>query len=183
MNLKLPLNHKSSKSLANFSFLRIFVQLWIFTPTTNIWDVNSKLFYDTMLIIDKHFWAPQDHWWSQSLKLCFPNFVVFRQILQKNTELQLQFSQWRKKIFDFSGRFSESSNKLSFTALQPFSLNLIAFRRKISPKQWGFLKLASQFFAFLMTSSRRQYGRFPTFHIVNKLVQSMISKTFGRTIS
>jgi hypothetical protein len=43
----------------------------------------------------------------------------------------LRFSQRRKKIFDFSGRFPESSNDCLSLELQPEFSNLIASRRKI----------------------------------------------------
>jgi hypothetical protein len=94
-------------------------------------------------------------------------WIFFREILQKNTELQLRFFQSRKEIFDFSGKFSESENDCLSLGLQSFFSNLIASRRKIAPKQWGFLELAQKYFAFFMISSWRQYGRFPTFNIVN----------------
>jgi hypothetical protein len=101
---------QKQQNLGKFPIFDVFVQLWIFTLTKNIWDVNSNLFYATIHIIVKHFWAPQDHRWLQSLKLSFTDFVIFRKNFAKITQLQLRFSQRRKKIFDFSDRFSESWN-------------------------------------------------------------------------
>jgi hypothetical protein len=62
-------------------------------------------------------------------------FRDFSSNFAKNTQLQLRFSQRKKKIFDCSGRFSESSNNYLSLGLQPEFFNLIAFRRKIAPKQ------------------------------------------------
>jgi hypothetical protein len=67
--------------------------------------------------------------------------MIFITIFVKNSKLQPRFSQRRKNIFDFSGRFSESSNDCLSSELQPFFLNLIAFRRKIASKQQGSQKL------------------------------------------
>jgi hypothetical protein len=128
----------------NLGKFPIFVQLWIFTLTTIIENVNSNLSYATIYIIGKHFWEPPDHRWPQSLKLSFTNFVIFRKNFAKITQLQLRFSQRRKKIFDLSDRFSESSNDcLSVSVeLQQFFSYLIAFsfRRKIALKQCGSLR-------------------------------------------
>jgi hypothetical protein len=62
-------------------------------------------------------------------------------IFVKNGKLQSEFSQQREKIFDFSGRFSESSNDFHSRNWQPFFFNLVAFRRKIASKQQGSQKL------------------------------------------
>ena len=101
---------QKQQNLCKFLIFDVFVQLWIFTLTTNIKNVNSHLSYATIYIIGKHFWAPQDHRWPQSLKLSVINFVIFRQILQKTLNFKLRFSQRRNKIIDFSGKFSESWN-------------------------------------------------------------------------
>jgi hypothetical protein len=44
---------------------------------------------------------------SQTELQKFRDFSSIRQILQKNTQLQLPFSQRRNEMFDFSGKFSE----------------------------------------------------------------------------
>jgi hypothetical protein len=62
-------------------------------------------------------------------------FRDFPSNFAKNAQFQLRFSQRRNKIFDFSGRFSESSNDCPSLELQPKFFNLIASRRKIAPKQ------------------------------------------------
>jgi hypothetical protein len=66
----------------------------------------------------------------QVIKLSFISFVIF----VKNRKLQSRFSQRRKKIFDFSGRFSESLNDCLSVELPVATIffNLIAFRRKIA---------------------------------------------------
>jgi hypothetical protein len=62
-------------------------------------------------------------------------FRDFSSNFAKNTQLQLRFSQRRNKLFDFSGRFSESSNNFLSLELQREFSNLIASRRKIVSKQ------------------------------------------------
>jgi hypothetical protein len=62
-------------------------------------------------------------------------FRDFSQNFAKNIQFQLRFSQRRKNIFDFSGRFSESSNDCLSPAFQSFFFNLIAFGREIALKQ------------------------------------------------
>jgi hypothetical protein len=62
-------------------------------------------------------------------------FRDFSSNFAKNTQLQLRFSQRRNKIFDFSGRFSESSNDCLSLELQREFFNLNASRRKIASKQ------------------------------------------------
>ena len=82
---------QNQQILGKFLIFDVFVQLWIFTLTTNIKNVNSNLSYATIHIIVKHFWAPQDHRWPQSLKLSVINFVIFRQILQKTLNFNCDF--------------------------------------------------------------------------------------------
>ena len=82
---------QKQQNLGKFLIFDVFVQLWIFTLTTNIKNVNSHLSYATIHIIGKHFWAPQDHWWPQSLKLSVINFVIFRKILQKTLNFNCDF--------------------------------------------------------------------------------------------
>jgi hypothetical protein len=69
--------------------------------------------------------------------------MIFVTIFVKNGKLQIQsrFPQTRKKIFDFSGRFPESSNDCLSLELQPYFFNSIATRRKIASKQQGSQKL------------------------------------------
>jgi hypothetical protein len=55
-----------------------------------------------------------------------------KKFFAKVTQLQLRR---RKKLFDFFGRFSESSNDALIRQFSPFSLNLIAFWSKIALKQ------------------------------------------------
>ena len=98
------------------------------------------------------------------------NFVVFVAIFAKNGQLHLRFSPWRKKIFDFSGRFSESSNDELSAVLQGFWAYLIASGCKMASKQRGFRKQRKTFFELLMTSWWRHNGRFPTLNIMNQLV-------------
>jgi hypothetical protein len=133
---------QKQQNLGKFPIFDVFVQLWIFTLTTNIENVNSNLSYATMYIIGKHFWEPPDHRWPQSLKLSFTNFVIFGKNFAKITQLQLRFFQRRKKIFDSSGRFSESSNDCYsvLVELQQFFSSLVAFRRKIALKECGSLR-------------------------------------------
>ena len=82
---------QNQQNLGKFLIFDVFVQLWIFTLTTNIKNVNSHLSYATIHIIGKHFWAPQDHRWPQSLKLSVINFVIFRKILQKTLNFNCDF--------------------------------------------------------------------------------------------
>ena len=42
---KVTLKSQKQKNLGKFLIFDVFVQLWIFTLTTNIWDVNSNLSY------------------------------------------------------------------------------------------------------------------------------------------
>ena len=82
---------QKQQNFEKFPIFDVFVQLWIFTLTTNIWDVNSHLSYATIYIIDKHFWALQNHRWPQSLKLSVINFMIFRKILQKTLNFNCDF--------------------------------------------------------------------------------------------
>ena len=82
---------QKQQNFEKFPIFDVFVQLWIFTLTTNIKNVNSHLSYATIHIIGKYFWAPQDHWWPQSLKLSVINFVIFRKILQKTLNFNCDF--------------------------------------------------------------------------------------------
>ena len=82
---------QNQQNLGKFLIFDVFVQLWIFTLTTNIRNMNSHLSYATIHIIGKHYWAPQDHRWPQSLKLSVINFVIFRKILQKTLNFNCDF--------------------------------------------------------------------------------------------
>jgi hypothetical protein len=68
-------------------------------------------------------------------------FRDFSSNFAKNTELQLQFSQRRNKIFDFSGRFSESSNNCFLPGCNHFSPISLLEGVKLLQKQQGSLKL------------------------------------------
>ena len=68
------------------------------------------------------------------------NFVVFVTFFGKNGQLQLRFSPWRKKIFDFSGKFSESSNDFLSQESRPTGAYLNAYWCKIASKHRGFKK-------------------------------------------
>ena len=108
---------QNQQNLGKFLIFDVFVQLWIFTLTTNIKNVNSHLSYATIHIIGKHFWAPQDHWWPQSLKLSVINFVIFRKILQKTLNFNCDFLKegirYLTSPVDFLKAQSDSNNFLS----------------------------------------------------------------------
>ena len=91
MNPQVTPKMQNRQNLGKFPIFDVFVQLWIFTLTTNIKNVNSYLSYAKIYITGKHFWAPQDHRWPQSLKLSFTNFVIFRKILQKTLNFNCDF--------------------------------------------------------------------------------------------
>jgi hypothetical protein len=88
---KVTLKSQKQQNFCKFLIFDVFVQLWIFTLTTNIESVNSHLSYATIHIIDQYFWAPQDHRWPQSLKESVINFVIFRKILQKTLNFNCDF--------------------------------------------------------------------------------------------
>jgi hypothetical protein len=92
---------QKKQNLGKFLIFDVFLQLWIFTLTTNIWDVNSHLSYATIHIIGKHFWASQDHRWPQSLKVSVTNFVIFRKILQKTLNFNCDFLKEGKRYSTF----------------------------------------------------------------------------------
>jgi hypothetical protein len=92
---------QKEQNLGKFLIFDVFVQLWIFTLTTNIRNVTSNLSYATIHIIGKHVWASQDHRWSQSLKLSFINFVIFRKILQKTLNFKCDFLKKEKRYLTF----------------------------------------------------------------------------------
>jgi hypothetical protein len=48
---KVTLKLQKQQNLGKFLILDVFVQLWIFTLTTNIWELNSNLSYSTIGII------------------------------------------------------------------------------------------------------------------------------------
>jgi hypothetical protein len=122
MNLKLPLKLKlqKQKNLGKFLIFDVFVQLWIFTFTTNIRNVNFNLSYAIMHIIGKHFWAPQDHRWPQSLKLSFINFVIFRQILQKTLNFNCDFLKEGKRYLTFPVDFLKAQTIVFLNSCNPF---------------------------------------------------------------
>ena len=107
--------------LGNFEFLP-WLQIYEMTPET--------------LFID---WLHLDHYilsfiWSQifqKLQTRICRFRDFRNNFAKNAKIWVRFSQRPKKIFDFSGRFSESSNDELLAVLQAFLTFLTPSMRKI----------------------------------------------------
>jgi hypothetical protein len=98
---KFTLKLQKQQNLGKFLIFDVFVQLWIFTLTTNIWELNSNLSYSTIRIIGWHFWAPQDHGWPQSLKLSFTNFMIFRKIFPKTLNFNCDFLKEGKRYLNF----------------------------------------------------------------------------------
>ena len=56
----------------------------------------------------------------QTLRRVFDIIVIYDPNFTKNAKFQMQFSPRRKKIFEFSGRFSESLNDELSAVLQGF---------------------------------------------------------------
>jgi hypothetical protein len=103
---------QKQQNLGNFFIFDISVQLWIFTLTTDIWYLNSTLSYSTIHIIEKHFWASQQHRFPQSLKLSFTNFVIFRKILQKSLNFNCDFLEEGKRYLTFPVDFLKAQTML-----------------------------------------------------------------------
>jgi hypothetical protein len=88
----------------------------------------------------------------------------------ENTQLQLQFNQRRKKIFDFSGRFSESSNDClseecnHFSSISSRWLNTyqgpirIEIPIRINPQKLTYCKKACRARRFDFDKSGAYYG-------------------------
>ena len=70
----------------------------------------------------------------QTLIRVFNIIVIYDLNFTKNAEFQMQFSPRRKKIFDFSGRFSESSNDELSAVRQAFLMIFTPSMRKIELK-------------------------------------------------
>ena len=66
------------------------------------------------------FWDPHDYAMLQILRRVFDIIVIYDLDFTKNAKFQMQFSPRRKKVFDFSGRSSESLNDELSAARQGF---------------------------------------------------------------
>ena len=121
----------------DFRIFHVFIQLWIFTLTTNIWNAISNLAYCTIYCIRVHIWAPEGHRLFKSIGLLQQEFGHFLQNFSKNAIFQMRFSQWRNEIFNFSGRFSESSNDFLSQESRPTGAYLNAYWCKIASKHRG----------------------------------------------
>jgi hypothetical protein len=80
---------QKQQNLGKFLIFDVCVQLWIFTLSTNIRNVNFILSHATLHIIGKYFCASQEHRCPHILKLSLINFVIFRKILQKKHSISI----------------------------------------------------------------------------------------------